>query len=103
MIDKSLMILVVEDEPIIRMDLALGLADLGYTFLEAGDAPTALRLMDGSNAIDVLVTNIDMPGEMNGLTLASEARQRSDSCRETVCCYHGSSPSTRVFCLCSDK
>ncbi|SDF65772.1 Response regulator receiver domain-containing protein [Salipiger thiooxidans] len=84
MIDKSLTILVVEDEPIIRMDLALGLADLGYTVLEARDAATALRVMDGSNAVDVLVTDIDMPGEMNGLTLSSEARQRSDSCRIVI-------------------
>ena len=84
MIDKSLKILVVEDEPIIRMDLALGLAGLGYNVLEAGDAATALRVMDGSDTVDVLVTDIDMPGEMNGIALASEVRRRSDSCRIVI-------------------
>ncbi|MBR9763997.1 MAG: response regulator [Rhodobacteraceae bacterium] len=84
MIEKSLTILVVEDEPIIRMDLALGLADFGYNVLEAGDAATALRVMDGSDAVDVLVTDIDMPGEINGIALASEVRRRSDSCRIVI-------------------
>ena len=84
MSDKSLTILVVEDEPIIRMDLALGLADLGYTVLEAGDAASALRVMDDSDAISALVTDIDMPGDINGLALASEVRRRSDSCRIIV-------------------
>ncbi|MER5172680.1 MULTISPECIES: response regulator [Thioclava] len=81
MTDKSLTILVVEDEPIIRMDLALGFADLGYNVLEAEDAATALRVIDGGDTVDVLVTDIDMPGDMNGVALASQVRRRSDSCR----------------------
>ncbi|TMV13686.1 response regulator [Arenibacterium halophilum] len=80
MTDETLTILVVEDEPIIRMDLALGLADLGYNVLEAGNAASALQVMDGRGMVDVLVTDIDMPGKMNGLALAAEVRQRSDSC-----------------------
>ncbi|EBA06726.1 response regulator [Sagittula stellata] len=81
MTDKTLTILVVDDEPIIRMDLSLGLSDLGYNVLEAGNAASALQVMDGSGAVDLLVTDIDMPGEMDGLGLAAEVRQRSGGCR----------------------
>lgn len=74
-------ILIVEDEPFIRMDLACSLADIGFDVLEAPEAATALQMLDGAPDLHGLVTDIDMPGEMNGLALAREVRGRLETCR----------------------
>lgn len=74
-------IMIVEDEALIRMDLAYGLAELGHDVVEAAHAADALELLDAGPAIDVIVTDIDMPGDMNGLALAREVRRRLEDCR----------------------
>ena len=67
--------LIAEDDVLIRMDLALGLSELGHSVMEAGNAASALLILDQKD-IDVLVTDIDMPGELDGLALAGEMRRR---------------------------
>ncbi|MGR3803021.1 response regulator [Marinibacterium profundimaris] len=84
MTETPLTILVVEDEALIRMDLALGLSDLGHKVLEAGNADMAMQTLRDEEAIDVLVTDIDMPGEMDGLDLAGKVRGLSETCRIVV-------------------
>lgn len=61
-------ILVVEDQPLLLLDLIDNLADFGLEALPASSARTAARLIDG--AIDALVTDIEMGDGPNGLALA---------------------------------
>ena len=61
-------ILVVEDESLVREVLAADLADAGHRIVQALNADEAIRALDSD--IDVLVTDIDMPGSMDGLALA---------------------------------
>lgn len=68
-------ILAVEDESLVRMHIAVELEDLGYRVCEAADADAALRLL-AVESIGVLFTDVDMPGSMNGLELASLTRVR---------------------------
>ncbi|MGX9966210.1 PAS domain-containing protein [Roseomonas sp. F4] len=67
-------VLVVDDEPTIRMLLTEVLAELGYDALEAADAASALALLDGGARVDLLVTDVGLPGGMNGRQLADAAR-----------------------------
>ena len=66
-------VLVVDDEPAIRMLVTEVLADLGYEPLVAPDAATGLQLIQTSPRISLLVTDVGMPG-MNGRQLADAAR-----------------------------
>ena len=68
-------VLVVEDEPAVRMVVADVLADLGYAVLEAGDGQAALQVVQSAACIDVLVTDVGLPGGMDGRQLAEAARQ----------------------------
>jgi len=65
-------VLVVEDEPLIRMVTADALADGGIMAWEAGDADEALEVLEQRPAIGVVFTDVNMPGEMDGLALAHE-------------------------------
>lgn len=68
-------ILVVEDEPIIRLGLAIAIEDAGFEVLEAASADEALiRLTRGGADCKVMVTDVDMPGSMNGIELAHYVR-----------------------------
>ncbi|WP_131193790.1 ATP-binding protein [Lichenihabitans psoromatis] len=67
-------VLVVEDEPAVRMLILDVLADLGYRTFEAGDAPSALPIVSSDERIDLLVTDVGLPG-VNGRQLAEMARQ----------------------------
>lgn len=64
-------VLVVDDEPLILMDLADTLADAGFAVVEASNADTAVRMFEGGLVVDMLVTDVDMPGKLNGLGLAA--------------------------------
>ena len=66
-------ILVVDDEESIRMLVTETLIDLGYTPLDAADGPTALRMLSADRHIDLLVTDVGLPG-MNGRQLADAIR-----------------------------
>ncbi len=61
-------VLVVDDEPLIRMTLADSLADEGYAVLEASNVLEAVAVL-GRHRIDALITDVDMPGTLNGFDL----------------------------------
>ncbi|MGI8841522.1 MAG: response regulator [Caulobacteraceae bacterium] len=63
-------VLVVEDESLVRLDAAETLRDAGFTVLEAANAEQALAVVVVEPDLDVLFTDIDMPGRMDGLELA---------------------------------
>ncbi len=67
-------IFVVEDEPVVRQLIVELLGDLGYRALEAADGPSALRILQSSQKIDLLVSDIGLPG-LNGRQLADAARE----------------------------
>lgn len=70
-------ILVVEDDPRVRNVTLSRLDELGYRTVEAEDGPTALALLDQGTAVDLLFTDIVMPGGLSGVDLAEAAtRQR---------------------------
>ena len=69
-------VLVVEDEPLILMDIAHQLEAEGYTVYEAVNADRAIELLITHLDIRLVFTDIDMPGTMDGLKLAAAVRKR---------------------------
>ncbi|TPG26691.1 PAS domain-containing sensor histidine kinase [Variovorax guangxiensis] len=67
-------VLVVDDEPSVRTLVTEVLGDLGYRTLEAEEGATGLALLQSSVAIDLLITDVGLPGGMNGRQLADGAR-----------------------------
>ncbi|MGO4355695.1 response regulator [Rhizobium sp. RAF36] len=67
-------ILVVDDEPLVRMVAVEILEELGYHVLEADDGMSAMRIMNSGQPIDLLVTDVGLPGGMNGRQLADAIR-----------------------------
>lgn len=72
-------VLVVDDEPTVRVLVTEVLGDLGYCPLEAEDGAQGLRILNTDTRVDLLVTDVGLPGGMNGRQLADAARvQRPD-------------------------
>jgi PAS domain S-box-containing protein len=69
-------ILVVEDEPDVRHFAVETLGELGYRVLDAQDGYHALRILDTHREVALLLTDVGLPGGMNGRQLADEARRR---------------------------
>ncbi len=67
-------VLVVDDEPTIRMLVNEVLKDLGYTTIEAADGPSGLRVLQSDVRIDLLVSDVGLPGGLNGRQMADAAR-----------------------------
>lgn len=66
-------VLVVDDEPLVRMIAVEALEEQGYTVLEADDGATALRVLEMYRTIDILVTDVGLPGGINGRQVAEAA------------------------------
>ncbi len=69
-------VLIVEDEMVLRMRAVDIVEDAGFTPLEAVNADDALALLESRSDIELLFTDIQMPGSMNGLKLAHAVRER---------------------------
>ncbi len=67
-------VLVVDDEPTVRMLVTEVLEDLGYTAIEAADSGAGLRVLQSDVRIDLLVTDVGLPGGMNGRQMAEAGR-----------------------------
>ena len=68
-------VLVVDDEPILRMLMLDTLQDNGYHALEAHDGPSAMKILDSNARVDLLITDVGLPGGMNGRQVADSARR----------------------------
>ena len=68
-------VLVVDDEPTVRMLVTEVLSDMGYATIEAGEGAGALKLVRSGARIDLLITDIGLPGGMNGRQLADAAHE----------------------------
>ncbi len=69
-------VLVVDDEPTVRMLVAEVLGELGYQAIEAGDAASGLKVLQSDAQIDLLITDVGLPGGMNGKQMADIARTK---------------------------
>ena len=67
-------VLIVEDDPAVRVLVSAVLSELGYAFLEAGDADGAVPILNSTQRIDLLISDVGLPG-MNGRQLAEIGRQ----------------------------
>jgi nitrogen-specific signal transduction histidine kinase len=67
-------VLVIDDEPAIRMVIGEVLAENGYRVLEAADGPSGLRMLQGVSRVDLLITDVGLPGGLNGRQVAEAAR-----------------------------
>ena len=67
-------ILIVDDEPSVRMLLMDVLGELDYSLIEAGDSLSGLKVLRSDVPIDLLITDVGLPGGMNGRQMADAGR-----------------------------
>jgi two-component system, response regulator PdtaR len=70
-------VLVAEDEALVRMFTADFLVEAGYAVVEASSAAEAIRALENTAEVRVLLTDVEMPGDMDGLELARGPRSSS--------------------------
>ncbi len=70
------LVLVVEDEPLVRLDIALAFVDAGFSVIEVPDAEGAVELLDSGRHIGLIFTDVELQGDMNGLELAGLVKSR---------------------------
>ena len=68
-------VLVIDDEPLVRMLMVDAVEDLGHIAIEAGDGPQGLKVLRSDTAIDLLITDVGLPNGMNGRQVADAARE----------------------------
>ena len=74
---KRKLVLIVEDDALLRMDAMQMIEEAGFDVLEAANADDAISILEARADIDVIFTDVDMPdGSMNGLKLAHAVKGR---------------------------
>ena len=73
---KRPIVLIVEDEFLLRMSAVAMIEDAGFEVLEAGDADEAITMLESRSDIRLAFTDIQMPGSMDGLKLAAAVKGR---------------------------
>ena len=68
-------ILIVDDEPTVRMLVTEVLEELGYSAIEAADGVSGLKVLQSDVRIDLLITDVGLPGGVNGRQMTDAARQ----------------------------
>lgn len=76
MIDGKKLVLVVEDDALLKMAAADLVTEAGYVALQASNADEALAILYARADIDLVFTDVEMPGTMNGLKLCQFIRER---------------------------
>ncbi len=74
--EPGAVVLLVEDEPAVRVIVVEVLSDVGYKVLEADNSQAGLRIIETRARIDLLLTDVGLPGGMNGRQLADAAREQ---------------------------
>jgi CheY-like chemotaxis protein len=72
---KAATILVVEDEPVIRSMVADALRDAGFMVVEAGSGDEALTVVESETRVNLVFTDVRMPGTLDGVALMGRLRQ----------------------------
>jgi CheY-like chemotaxis protein len=73
---KPPVILIVEDEPLVRMGAVDTISEAGFEVIEAGNADEAIAILERRTDVHLVFTDIHMPGSMDGLKLAHFVRHR---------------------------
>ena len=73
---KAPAVLIVEDEPLVRVSAVRAVEDAGFEVIEAANADEAIRILENRSDIRVVFTDIHMPGSIDGLKLAHAVRNR---------------------------
>ena len=94
-------VLVVEDEPDLRMVVADLLEDIGYTVLTADDGAAGLEIVNSQSRIDLLISDVGLPGSISGRQLADAARQRRFDLKGVV--HHRDTTFPRLAAYCWTK
>lgn len=81
-------VLIVEDEPLIRTLCAEVFEDAGFSVLEASSGDAALAILADGIAVDAIVTDIRMPGAIDGLALRREVEQKWPDIKMVVTSGH---------------
>jgi len=74
--DQRPVVLVVEDESLIRMNAMIMVEEAGFEAIAASDADEAIRILESRNDIRAVFTDVHMPGSMDGIRLAGVVRNR---------------------------
>ncbi|MBL6080627.1 PAS domain S-box protein [Belnapia sp. T18] len=90
-------VLVVEDDPLVRTALVETLRDLRYRVVAAADADAALALLGSGVAADLILTDLSMPGSMDGLDFAAVARMRFQKLPVILTTGHAGDLSNRLL------
>ena len=73
---SKVIVLVVEDEPLVRMHAVDIVEAAGFEAIEASNADHAVRILETRDDVRIVFTDIDMPGSMDGMKLAAAVRNR---------------------------
>jgi DNA-binding NtrC family response regulator len=73
---SNVIVLVVEDEPVLRMMAVDLVEEAGFKAIEAGKADHAVRILEARSNVRIVFTDIDIPGSMDGMKLAAAVRNR---------------------------
>src|SRR5688572_19685136 len=68
-------VLIIDDEPVIRMLVVDALEEMGFDCAEAGDGPEGLAILERAERLDLLITDVGLPGGLNGRQVADRARE----------------------------
>jgi CheY-like chemotaxis protein len=94
---QAALIVVAEDEALIRMEIVAALVDEGFEVIEAGHAAEAIsQLEKRGHDVRVLFTDVAMPGEMDGVRLAHHARRQWPQLRVIVTSGKAAPPSLEL-------
>lgn len=88
LVTKRPVVLVVEDETLIRMDAIEMIVAAGYEVLEAATADQAIEILEARPDISILFTDIQMPGSLDGLKLSHAVRHRWPPIKIVTCSGH---------------
>ena len=77
-------VLVVEDETMVMMSIAAELRSAGFAVIEATNADEAIAALNANDTIDIMFTDVQMPGSMNGLELVAQVHRRWPSVRVLI-------------------
>ncbi|MEN3286791.1 MAG: hypothetical protein V7634_1091 [Bradyrhizobium sp.] len=73
---SKIVVLVVEDEPLLRMNTVDMVEDAGFEVVEAANAKQAMSVLEGRDDISIIVSDIEMPPGMDGMELVAIVRDR---------------------------
>lgn len=89
-------VLVVDDEPMIRMIIVDSLSEAGFEVLEASSADEAMVLLDRDSLVGTMITDVKMPGSMDGMDLAKAVSLRWEHISLLVMSGHASEHDPRL-------